>query len=87
MKVKIIAEIEADIQWIPDNVINSDTIGDYKAELDCNIENAACEYLSNQLNNWESIKILSAQPNDIEGIEEFSAYLNEYQQKYNLKNN
>lgn len=87
MKVKIIAEIEADIRWMPDNVINSDTIGDYKAELDCNIENAACEYLGNQLNNWESIKILSAQPNDIEGIKEFSAYLNEYQQKYNLKNN
>lgn len=87
MKVKIIAEIEADIRWMPDDVINSDTIGDYKAELDCNIENAVCEYLGNQLNNWESIKILSAQPNDIEGIEEFSTYLNEYQQKYNLKNN
>ena len=43
MKVKIIAEIEADIQWTPDNVINNDTIGDYKAELDCNIENAACD--------------------------------------------
>lgn len=87
MKVKIIAEIEADIYWTPDNVMNSDTIGDYKAELDCNIENAACEYLANQLNDWESVKILSAQPNDIEGIEEFSTYLNEYQQKYNLKNN
>ena len=35
--------------------MNSDTVGDYKAELDCNIENAACEYLTNQL------KILSVQ--------------------------
>lgn len=87
MKVKIIAEIEADIEWFPDNVINSDTIGDYKSQLDCDLENAACTYLGRRLNNWESIKILSAQPNDIEGIEEFSAYLNEYQEKYNLKNN
>lgn len=82
MKVKIIVEIIADIPVFPDDVLNSDTVGDYKSELDCNVENDSLNYLINHLPRPTNITILSAQPND-EGIEEYNQMLNNWQQKYN----
>lgn len=60
---------------IPD-IINSDTIGDYKAELDCAIGDAAMNLLLN-CNINGSIMLNSAEPaNDsIEAIEEYGKYL------------
>lgn len=82
MKVKFIATIIADIDVYPDDVINSDTIGDYKAELDCDIDNAALFYLSNKLSNAD-IEINMAEPEYHDGIEEYSKLLNNWQSEYN----
>lgn len=85
MKVKFIATIIADIDVYPDEVINSDTIGDYKAELDCDIGNAACDYLARNLPNVEDIVINMAEPEYHEGIEAYSKLLNNWQDEYNKK--
>lgn len=82
MKVKFIATIIADIDVYPDDVCNSDTIGDYKAELDCNIGNAACDYLSRNLPNTEDIIINMAEPEYHEGIEQYSQLLNNWEPEY-----
>lgn len=82
MKVKFIATIVADINIFPDDVVNSDTIGDYKAELDCNICNAACAYLSQNLSNAEDIIINMAEPEYYEGIEAYSKLLNNWKLEY-----
>lgn len=86
MKVKIIAEIIADVHIFPDDVINSDTIGDYKSELDCNIGNDSLSYLMNNLPQNTDITILSAQP-DVEGIEEYNQLLNNWEREYNERIN
>lgn len=82
MKVKIIAEIVADVHVFPDDVLNSDTVGDYKSELDCNVDNDSLKYLMDYLPQNTDITILSAQPDD-EGIEEYNQILNNWQQEYN----
>ena len=82
MKVKIIATIIADIDVFPDEVVNSDTIGDYKADLDCDIGNAACDYLSRNLPHAKDIVINMAEPEYHEGIEEYSQLLNNWQPEY-----
>lgn len=79
MKVKFIATIIADIDVYPDDVINSDTIGDYKAQLDCDLGNAALFYLSNHLKRTEDIIINMAEPEYHEGIEEYGKLLNNWQ--------
>lgn len=81
MRVKIIAEIIADVKVFPDDVVNSDTIGDYKAELDCNVANDSLDYLTNHLKNYDSITIVSAIPED-DGIDEYSNILNNWQPEY-----
>lgn len=81
MKVKIIAEIIADIHVFPDDVLNSDTVGDYKSELDCNVGNDSLTFLMNHLPQQTDITILSAQPDD-EGIEEYNQILNNWQTEY-----
>lgn len=83
MKVKFIATIIADIDIYPDEVINSDTIGDYKAELDCDMGNAACDYLARNLPNAMDIVINMAEPEYHEGIDEYSKLLNNWQDEYN----
>lgn len=82
MIVKIIAEIVADIDVFPDDVLNSDTVGDYKSELYCNVGNDSLFYLSQHLPRPTDIKILSSQPDD-EGIDEYNQILNHWQQEYN----
>lgn len=82
MKVKIIAEIIADVQVFPGDVLNSDTVGDYKSELDDNVGNDSLGYLMDHLPQNTDITILSAQPDD-EGIEEYNQILNNWQQEYN----
>ena len=84
MLVRFIAEITADIHIHPDDAINSDTIGDYKAELDCEVGNAALYYLTNYLKGDSEIKILGAEPVD-EGVEEYGNILNGWQEEYNRK--
>lgn len=81
MKVKFIATIIADIDVYPDDVCNSDTIGDYKAELDCDIDNAALYYLSNNL-DASDITINMAEPEYYEGIEQYSQLLNNWDPEY-----
>lgn len=85
MKVKFIATIVADIDICPDDVINSDTIGDYKAQLDCDISNAACYYLSRNLPDSEDIIIDMVEPEYHEGIEVYSKLLNNWQDEYNKR--
>lgn len=72
MKVKFIATIYADINVYPDKFINSDTIGDYKAQLDCDLVNAALGYM--RYDKAEEIIINSAEPYD-EGIDEYGKLL------------
>lgn len=81
MKVRIITEIIADVDVSFDDVINSDTIGDYKAELDCDISNAALHYLSNNLKRTDEIEIISTEPCD-EGINQYGELLNNWRSEY-----
>lgn len=85
MKVKFIATIIADINVYPDEVINSDTVGDYKAVLDCDIGNAALIYLSDHLQKADDITINMAEPEYHDGIEEYSKLLNNWQSEYNKR--
>lgn len=87
MKIKFIATIIADIPVYPDDVCNSDTIGDYKAELDCSIGNAACDYLSKHLSKYEYIEVNMAEPEYHDGIEEYSKLLNNWEPKYKRRMN
>lgn len=82
MKVKIIATIVADINVFPDEIINSDTIGDYVSQLNCDIGNDALFYLSNYLKNTNDIIVNSAEPYGDEGIEEYSKLLENWINEY-----
>lgn len=64
MKVKIIATIEADIYMPSVPTYNSDTLSDYYAEVDSELNNAALDYLTDYLKNYDSITIDSVKPDD-----------------------
>lgn len=82
MKVKIIATIWADVDNIPiPEVINSDTIGDYKAELDASLHNKASDYIKFD-GHWEEIEINSVEPYE-DGVDDYGNILNSWQSKYN----
>jgi hypothetical protein len=87
MKVKFIATIVADIDVFPDDVINSDTIADYVTQLNCDIDNGALWYLSNRLKRSDDIVIMSSEPYDDEGIEEYGKLLNNWQSEYERRMN
>jgi hypothetical protein len=80
MLVKLIAEIITEVSVVPEDILNADTIGDYKAELDCNVGNDALDYLAQRLPG-AGITIFSAEP-VCEGIDEYGAYLGEWVRKY-----
>lgn len=81
MKVKFIAKITADIDVFPDDVINSDTIGEYNTQLSCDVGNAALSYLTDYLKRDDDIEILSAEP-DEEGIDEYAHLLDNWREEY-----
>lgn len=81
MKVKFTTTIYANIKVYPDDFINSDTIGDYKAELDCNLINAALEHIGNI--EAEDIIIDYAEPYE-EGIDEYGKLLNDWYESKKL---
>lgn len=85
MKLTILTELSIDIPIFPDDVINSDTIGDYVAELNCGLGNDALIYLGNKLSEAEEIKILSAHPYD-EGVAEYENLVNNWESEYTRKN-
>ena len=80
MVVRAIVEIVTEIDVPPDEVVNSDTIGDYKAELDCAIGNDMLDYLSHNLKDSD-IKIESVEPYDT-GVEVYGNLLNEWGPEY-----
>ena len=80
MVVRAIVEIITEIDVHPDDVVNSDTIEDYKAELDCNIGNGMLDYLSHNLKNSD-IKIESTEPYDT-GVEIYGNLLNKWGPEY-----
>lgn len=84
MKVKIIAEIYTNVDVFPDDVCNSDSIGDYKAQLDCDVGNAALHLLANKLPYDSDIEIIATEPAE-EGIDEYGEFLNRWQSEYNKK--
>lgn len=84
MRVKILAEIIAEVNVIPDDVINSDTIGDYKSELDCAVGNDALHYLCDKLPYATDIEILSAEPWG-DGVEAYGELLNNWRPEYERK--
>ena len=79
MEVKAIVEIIAEIDVYPDDVVNSDTIGDYKAELDCAVGNSMLDHLAHKLD--ANIKIESAEPYDT-GVEVYGNLLNKWSPEY-----
>ena len=85
MKLTILTELSIDIPIFPDDVINSDTIGDYVTELNCGLGNDALIYLGNKLSEAEEIKILSAHPYD-EGVAEYENLVNNWESEYTRKN-
>ena len=80
MLVKIIAEIITEVSVFPEDILNADTVGDYKAELDCNVDNGALDHLARRLPEAD-ITILSAEPVE-EGVEEYSTHLNKWVKEY-----
>ena len=83
MVVKCLVEIILPVDVFPDDPINSDTIGDYKAELDCCVGNAVLHLLSEKLKHTQAdIKIEACEPYDT-GIEDYSNILNNWQRQYN----
>lgn len=80
MLVKIIAEIVTEVSVFPEDILNADTVGDYKAELDCNVDNGALDHLARRLPEAD-ITILSAEPVE-EGVEEYGMYLSEWVREY-----
>lgn len=80
MLVKILTEIITEVFVFPEDILNADTVGDYKAELDCNVSNGALDHLAQRLPEAD-ITILSAEPVD-EGVEEYGAYLSEWIREY-----
>lgn len=83
MKVKIIAEIVTDVWVHPSDVLNSDTVGDYKSELDCDIINSSLQHLIDRGVKGD-ITILSAEPIE-EGIEQYSQLLNNWYPEYHQR--
>ena len=84
MKVRIITEIIADVDVSFDDVVNSDTIADYKAELDCDLGNAALHYLSDRLKRCDEVEIISTEPYD-EGVDQYGDLLNNWKPEYNRR--
>ena len=83
MVVRAIVEIITEIDIHPDDPINSDTIGDYKAELDCCVGNTVLQLLSEKLKHTQAdIKIEACEPYDT-GIEDYGKILNNWQRQYN----
>lgn len=80
MLVKIVTEIITEVSVFPEDILNADTVGDYKAELDCNVDNGALNHLAQRLPEAD-ITILSAEPVD-EGVEEYGAYLSKWVKEY-----
>lgn len=79
MEVRAIVEIVAEIDVYPDDVVNSDTIGDYKAELDSAVGNGMLDYLARRLD--ADIKIEAAEPYDT-GIDAYGNLLNQWKPEY-----
>lgn len=86
MKVKILAEIYTNVDVFPDDVCNSDSIGDYKAQLDCDVGNAALHLLAYRLPPDSDIEIIATEPAE-EGVDEYGDLLNRWQSEYNKKMN
>lgn len=84
MRVKIIAEIYTNVDVFPDDVCNSDSIGDYKAQLDCDVGNAALHLLVDKLPYDSDIKIIATEPSE-DGIDEYGALLNNWPEEYNRR--
>lgn len=83
MVVKCLVELILPVDVFPDDPINSDTIGDYKAELDCCMGNAVLHLLSDKLKNTQAdIKIEACEPYDT-GVEDYGKILNNWQSQYN----
>ena len=80
MKVKIIATIWADVDISPPQVIDSDTIGDYKAELDANMHNEAGDCVKFD-GPWEEIEINSVEPYD-DGVDDYGEMLDKWVKEY-----
>ena len=85
MKVKIIATIWADFAEISPNVIDADTIGDYKTELDAILHNEAlnCIHIDG---DYEEIEINSVEPYE-DGIDVYGDILNKWQPEYEKRMN
>lgn len=81
MKVKFLTTIYADIKVYPDDFNNSDTIGDYKAQLDSDLVNAALSHIVNI--KAEDIIIETAEPYD-EGIDEYGKLLEDWYESKKL---
>jgi hypothetical protein len=82
--VKIQATIYAHVEFFKPPVINSDTIGDYKAELDSALHNAALNHILTEFDKFQEISIDSVQP-EYDGVEEYGNILNSWQKEYNEK--
>lgn len=84
MLVKMLVEIVADIDVFPDDVLNSDTIGEYKAELDDSVGNDSLHYLMDKLPKDADIVIHSAEPWG-DGIDDYSKLLDNWRPEYERK--
>lgn len=81
MRVKIIAEIYTNVDVFPDDVCNSDSIGEYKAQLDCDISNAALHLLASKLPYDSNIEIISTEPSE-DGVDEYGNLLDKWSEEY-----
>lgn len=85
MLVKINATIYANVEVCPPDVLNSDTIGEYKTDLDCALQNDALEHIWNMDKPLQEVVINYVEPHDLEGVEEYENLLNNWESEYKRK--
>ena len=83
MKVKIIAEIVTDVWVYPSDILNSDPVGDYTSELDCDVINSSLQHLIDKGIKGD-ITILSAEPCE-DGVDQYKEILNNWYSEYHQR--
>lgn len=83
MEIRINATFYVDIPIQAPDIINSDSIGEYKAELDCEISNAALMYLTEHISKGDIIiNSAEADNSSIFAIEEYGDLLEKWVTEY-----
>lgn len=82
MLVKINATIYANVEVFPPDVLNSNTIKDYKAELDQALRRDALKHIWNMDKPLQEVAVDSVEPYGSKGVEAYRNLLNNWEPEY-----